>query len=192
MVCTNAYTAGVTAMRRTWAMYINGTKRFAFLLDDINPSGSGSIIEYLQTLPSPTSVSSAGLTLTGRQSTVAVTFSGPTNTVASAAGNPSFCAAQSWIYCTMPSIPTNYSTVTNSYTASTSNPMFTFFSPGGTLTASVTSGTGTKTVTLSDGASIVFANGSGSWIVSGTPFAPGGSGSSASRSGVSYGSGVTH
>ena len=66
MVCTNAYTAGVTAMRRTWAMYINGTKRFAFLLDDINPSGSGSIIEYLQTLPSPSSVSSAGLTLTGR------------------------------------------------------------------------------------------------------------------------------
>jgi hypothetical protein len=251
MVCTSAYAAGVTAMRRTWVMYRNGTKRFAFVLDDINPSGAGAVVEYLQSAAAAgvSGVSSAGFTMKATASSAVATFSGPTTTISTGAMGPSLCSAGFPLYCdvynpsfaptattgssssktitvssagtiangwtvlgtniptgttvssisgtsvTLSAFPTGtvsgivafYSTASNfttaqvSYTASTANPMFTFLAPAalngsGAMTASVTSGSGTKTVTLSDGASIVFANGSGSWIVSGTPYAPGNSG----------------
>lgn len=171
MVCGAAYSAGVTAMRRTWVMYTSGASRFAFVLDDITPSGAGAIVEYLQSLPAVSSASNSGFTMKGQRSEVIVKFNGPTNTEANAAGSPAFTAGGSWIYYSMPSIPANYTTATNSYTADATKPEVTTFSPAaldgtGATTAVVAYTTGVVTVTLSDGSTITFGNGSGSWLVS--------------------------
>lgn len=171
-ICTSAWPTGVTALRRTQVMYVNGKNRFAINLDDITPVGAGAIIEYLQSSPAVSNVSSAGFTMTAQRSAMKVTFDGPTRTVAQAAGSPSFCP-NSWVYCSI-SNPVNYTTITVSYTNDVTAPMLTMLAPAnldgtGAMTAMVDRSTpGTIVITLSDGSTATFTNGSGVWKMTST------------------------
>ena len=186
---TRAY-AGVSAFRRVFAMYANGTSQLGLILDDVQTSGTGSVVSYYQSGQNTNAKSSNGFILTGNFSKLNAMFDGPPRTVSAAAGAPSFhlgTSANSWIYdalsCQFPADPwcattipkylQKYTTVKAEYTASADNPLLTLIAPAGMdgsgSTATVDRSTaGIINVTMSDGAYIQFSRLSGVWRVSAT------------------------
>jgi hypothetical protein len=168
---TNTYSAVASVLRRNTCMYSNGPLRMAVVLDDVQPSAGGSAITYWQAGYGTSGVSSSGFTVTGRRAKMAVTVFGPESRMSSAAGNLN-CAdtrvAPSWVYCELQAAGVSYNTVQDAYTASIDQPRITCLAPApvgfAPMTCSVSYGSGTLTVTLSDGSTVTATIGSGKWV----------------------------
>lgn len=166
------YAAVATVLRRNPCMYANGAgRRIAVVLDDVQPVGGAATITYWQTGYATSGVSSAGFTTTGPRAALKATVFGPASTISSATGNLQCSDASvspSWVYCELQANGISYHTVQDAYTASASQPRVTCLAPApiGTtpMTCAVSYGSGTLTVTLSDGSTITATNGSGNWV----------------------------
>lgn len=178
---TGAYAAGVTAMRRTVVNYANGSSRMGIVLDDIIPSGAGSIVSYLQTGQPLSSASGTGFTLTGLNSKLVATYdtTGTTSVSSTNAAGVLGCSTGagtwSWVNCQLGTV---YNTVQLLYTTPAliggfnPSPMLMFFAPANldgsgaiTVSSADRSVTGTILVTLSDGSTITFTQTAGVWAV---------------------------
>src|SRR6202034_1469116 len=84
---TNTYSPVASVLRRNTCMYSNGPLRMAVVLDDVQPSGSGSTITYWQAGYGTSGVSSSGFTVIGPHAKMAATVFGPAGRVSSAAGD---------------------------------------------------------------------------------------------------------
>jgi uncharacterized protein (TIGR03437 family) len=174
---SNTYSAVATVLRRNVCIYSKGNY-ITVVLDDIQPSGGATLVSSWQTGYVPSSVSGSGFTVTGVASALQATFFGPPSTTATPAVSwGCSTSTPSWVFCELQGIGLRYGKVTDTYNASAAQPRVTCLAPAtlaGTapLSCATSYGSGTLTVSLSDGSSITAVNGTGKWAWSSSVTAP--------------------